>query len=313
MQPVSRRPPPSLPKLIALGASVAVCVVFGLAVRDRGSSSLERSVLHGSTGIKYTEDGVEVRWRTRLSKVSIDASIEKLGPNAAAAVQQAFGTWLGSNPKLPDLSFDMTRGARVELEPDGKSTVLLAPISLRGHEDDLAVTLTYSDATTGAIIEADIVINSKHAFRVLQSDEGASSGAEKSELPRSCARSGASATSCSGDAYDLQNIVTHEVGHFFGLGEEMTDDGASMFYCSSRCETHKRSLNQVDATSISTLYVTATESGAEPPTESQAGCGGARLVPGGNLREAALAISSALLLLARRRREPTRAAARLKR
>lgn len=303
--PGRRGPKPSALKLFVLGASVAGCVVFGLALRARDTSSLERSLLHGSAGIKHTKSGAEVRWRAEQSKVTIDASVEKLGPQAVNAVQGAFGTWLGSDPKLPGLTFDTTRGARVALEPDGKNTVLVAPIALRGHEHDLAVTLTYSDERTGAIVEADIVINSEHAFRVLSPGEGdddsvGDSGGDRARRG-SCASGGGDANRCKDGAYDLQNVVTHEVGHFFGLGEELTDNRASMYYCTSRCETHKRVLAPADTGSIASLYLAAAD-GPEAESESPAGCGGARIGTRGNLGEAALALGTTLLLLARRRR-----------
>jgi hypothetical protein len=236
----------------------------------------------------------------------IDASVEKLGPAALDAVQAAFGSWLASDSKLPELSFDTTRGTRLEAKPDGKNTVLVAPIRIPGHEHDLAVTLTYSDEQTGAIVEADIVINSAHTFRVIGQQNAAKgdSNLDKQESPdsderQSCVAGGNRSLSCGDGAYDLQNILTHEVGHFFGLGEDMTDRGATMFYCTSRCETHKRELTDVDSSAISTLYLTASEDG--DVEASAAGCG-ARLSPKGNLGEAALALSAMLLLITRRRR-----------
>lgn len=293
-KPPKQRPPrPSLLKLVTLGASVAVCVVAALALHSRGSNSVERSVLHGSAGIKRSKSGAEVRWHARSSKVTIDASVEKYGPNAVRAVQDAFGTWLSSDQKLPDLSFDTGRGAHVSLKPDGKNTVLVAPITLRGHEHDLALTLTYSDEKTGAIVEADIVINAEHAFRVLNESS-------KDDEPRSsCSGGGSSAKRCQDGAFDLQNILTHEVGHFFGLGEEKEDGDASMYYCTSRCETHKRSLARVDTDSMATLYLSAP---ADEPEAEAGGCGGARIGTRGNLGEAGLALGAALLLVRRRRR-----------
>jgi len=305
-----RRPArPSLVRLVGIGASVAACVVFGFALRER-SPALERSVLHGAPGVKRSKSGAEVRWHQRKSQVFIDASVEKLGEGAVSAVQAAFGTWLGADPKLPDLGFDTTRGARAALEPDGKSTVLVAPITLPGHERDLAITLTYSDENSGAIVEADIIINSLHPFRVLTKDEGddavvsaSASGADKPR-PRSCATGGASAKTCRGDSYDLQNVLTHEVGHFFGLGEEMSDGAATMYYCTSRCETHKRELASVDASSIASLYLSASEDASDTDAEDEpaAGCGGARIAPRGGLGEAAIALSLVGLSLVRRRR-----------
>jgi hypothetical protein len=297
-QPRAPRPPPSLRKLLLIGAAVAVSVVLVLGLRARGSSSVEQSVLHGSPGIKRTKSGAEVRWRLNASKVTIDASVEKLGPNAMRAVQDAFGTWLATDPKLPDLTFDTARETRVTLEPDGKNTVLVAPITLRGHEHDLAVTLTYSDEKTGAIVEADIVINAKHVFRVLEKDgKGEEADGDRRS---SCGTGDSNAKRCQDGAFDLQNIVTHEVGHFLGLGEETSDNAATMYYCTTRCETHKRALTRVDTDSISNLYVGAT---ADEPGAEAGGCGGARIGTRGNLGEAGLALGVALLLLRRRRRD----------
>ncbi|HWA76589.1 MAG TPA: hypothetical protein VG937_29845, partial [Polyangiaceae bacterium] len=81
----------------------------------------------------------------------------------------------------------------------------------------------------------------------------------------------------------------------------MSDGSATMYYCTSRCETHKRALASVDSDSISNLYLAALEddnTGSETP----GGCGGARLAPRGALNEAALTLGSALLMLIRRRR-----------
>jgi hypothetical protein len=285
---------------------VASSVVFGYAQRERSRNQLTPSVHHGSAGVKRTQSGADVRWRTRRTEVVIDSSVERLGPNAVAAVQNAFGTWLASDPKLPALSFNSSRGAKVEAKPDGKNSVLVAPIRIPGHEHDLAVTLTYSDEDTGAIVEADIVINSAHAFRVFNDDKGRAEPGDDVQAStmterRSCMAGEGTAKSCGDGAYDVQNIMTHEVGHFFGLGEDMTDNGASMFYCTSRCETHKRALTDADTGSISALYESAA---ADETTEASAASCGARLSPKGNLGEAAIALSAVLFLVSRRRRTP---------
>jgi hypothetical protein len=79
----------------------------------------------------------------------------------------------------------------------------------------------------------------------------------------------------------------------------MEDSATTMYYCTSRCETHKRVLTASDANVISALYVSAE---GDLPSAQAVGCSGARVAPRGGLSEAGLALGLALAGLARRRR-----------
>jgi hypothetical protein len=98
----------------------------------------------------------------------------------------------------------------------------------------------------------------------------------------------------------VQNVMTHEVGHFFGLGEDMEDSSATMYYCTNRCETHKRVLTVADASVMTTLYP---EDAPETGESKAAGCGGARLARGqGGARPEWVLVLGVLFAVARRRR-----------
>lgn len=56
------------------------------------------------------------------------------------------------------------------------------------------------------------------------------------------------------DGYDIQSVVMHEIGHFWGLGEEMTDMDAAMYFSTAPCNIAKRTLKAGDAVAISSLY-----------------------------------------------------------
>lgn len=90
----------------------------------------------------------------------------------------------------------------------------------------LAVTLVTFDSHTGTLLDADIVINGV--------------GVEWS-------------TDGSPDRYDLQNALTHEVGHFIGLNHSDVD-GATMRPSTARGETHKRTLARDDVAGKHFLY-----------------------------------------------------------
>jgi len=228
------------------------------------------------------------RWFRPEVAVVIDASVEEIGPNAKLAVQQAFGEWLATGSRLPALSFAEGRDIAPSLDPDGVNSVIYAPIEFEGHQDDLAITIGFSDDETGEITEADIIINARQPFATL-------------DVPFTPLR----ARSCNSEIepsrcdhrYDLQNVLTHEVGHFYGLGEDEEDRTATMFSCTSPCETHKRHLGTTDVELISSIYATGYEE-----NWASVGCSVAeRGVPAQTGWAASLALLG-LVALGRRRR-----------
>ena len=89
-------------------------------------------------------------------EVVIDDSVQAITPEAEQAIVQAFGAWLSASPHLPELNIEHGRGLKPRLDPDGVNAVVYAPIEFPGHEDDLAITIGFSDEETGEITEADI-------------------------------------------------------------------------------------------------------------------------------------------------------------
>jgi hypothetical protein len=245
----------------------------------------------GSPGYRQSKTGKNQHWQKKALTIYLDDSIAQLG--ATEAVTQAFGHWVESDPRLPDITFD-TGATSATPKHDGKSTVSFSRITAPGHERDLAITMTYSEDQSGEIVEADIVLNSVYAMAVLKAREDQwrrdDSGRQASMKDES--------EDCQ-NRYDVQNIATHEAGHFFGLGEDPVELDATMFQTIDQCETHKRVLSATDVTAVSTLYA-----GVEDPEEAAAGPGACSFV-GAPDRSGGFAWVSGLvlsLLVARRRR-----------
>lgn len=255
----------------ALG--LAAALTFSLLAEESHTASD-----HGSSGADSTDQStlepVLQRWRTTNVVVALDDSLKALGPDIERAIKGSFITWENTGAGLPAVEFIETSGAIASLKPDGQSTVLFAPIEFEGHESDLAITIGFSNPNTGEISEADIVINSRHRFASVQRSETLSSGKRMSSIlspedQESCTGS-LDAGACSA-SYDLPNVLTHEVGHFFGLGENYDEPRTTMFSCTSACEIHKRDLEPADVDSMIVLYI-------EQPTQpAAAGCSGVQM------------------------------------
>lgn len=63
-----------------------------------------------------------------------------------------------------------------------------------------------------------------------------------------------SVTGCSGTKYDLQGVITHEVGHLFGLNHVALATRQVMKPSSTTCETSQRTLGNGDLAGMKNLY-----------------------------------------------------------
>lgn len=190
--------------------------------------------------VRVTGNGSPLRWAAGLVSVEIAMSDVPAGvsvENAEAAALAAFGTYQGLLAGMsPDVSIHvaMDGDAAPAARDDGQNVVRWVNSGWADSYDPgaLAVTLTSYDTSTGRITDADIVVNAENYPWTASSDDA----------------------DCQG-AYDLQNVLTHEVGHFFGLAHDQDDREATMYPSSGMCETKKRDLDSDDMDSLTHLYV----------------------------------------------------------
>ncbi len=124
----------------------------------------------------------------------------------------------------------------------------------------IALTTTTYRPSTGEIIDADIELNAWDGnpgtfgnavgFYFTCVDPSPGTVTSCPATPSNCC----SAPGVSGClAMDVQNTVTHEAGHFIGLGHTPVS-GATMFASAARGETSKRSLAQDDIDGVCAIY-----------------------------------------------------------
>lgn len=222
--------------------------------------------------------------------VVVDASFDDLGDGAQATVAAAVATWQGVDTAHPPL-VSVARGAAdpIGYRKDGNnvSTIRYAKQGepLAGHALGITI-VTFDDA--GQILDADIVINGG------KSRPFALMGAPPSSLHTGEGEEEGS----SAGVYDVQNVLTHELGHFFGLGETPDVPDATMFPTSARGETKKRDLADDDRAGLRSIYATA----IAPPPAAQACSISEGHVPSPAPALALAAAGAAAWLLLRRRK-----------
>ncbi|MEJ7732763.1 MAG: PilZ domain-containing protein [Polyangiaceae bacterium] len=246
----------------------------------------------GAYTVRKSADGTPVRWAEPEIEVSVDPSVIAAHPGAPAAVAAAFRAWgVVADTEIPSL---VTRPAQADdvgfrAGADGNhSTVRFAAEGSPLAGGALAVTvLTFDD--NGRIVDADVIINGgvSRAFDVVDDGYAGAQPAGKG-----------GGTS----AYDLQNVLTHEVGHFLGLGEEEHDTQATMFLTSARGETQKRDLAGDDETGLRELYVPGSLDAAAQSGGCAVGTAKRGRTAPGSLYLLGVALAAAAF--ARRRRAP---------
>jgi hypothetical protein len=106
-----------------------------------------------------------------------------------------------------------------------------------------AVTLVWYNQTTGEILDADMLINDT------MSNGNTAGGPYINCSPDTGCPPG---TSGVGPA-DLQSIITHEAGHFIGIGHSPIQK-ATMYYEAERNSVEKRTLDQDDIDAVCDIY-----------------------------------------------------------
>ena len=229
--------------------------------------------------LRTTEAGRPVRWHRSELSFRVSRRLSRAGhqDDVARTVSEAFAGWAG----LPCSRFVVegdveSRGHEQPDGADGTSDLVLVERDWPHDPGFAGVTLVTYDTATGAILDADVFLNGvDYAFEV---------------------------DPTSPDTYDVGNVLTHELGHLFGLGHSELLD-ATMYAVSRPGEIAKRSLDADDAAGFAALYEGAPGergSGAAGlvDTPASGGCG----VASGAPSTAGLALLLTVFLGLRRRR-----------
>jgi hypothetical protein len=176
----------------------------------------------------------------------IEISVMDPGPDVAslsdtkAVVGRAFGAWLGVQCGGAPLALEIKESAEAaqcttpQYNTHGANANSIVFISdWQKYEatasDAFGETFVFFNPDTGSIYDADTLINTSLAPLTICGD------------------------SCPPGVADMQNVLTHEAGHFFGLGHSDQKD-ATMYPDAPLGQVSKRTLASDDSAGICAIY-----------------------------------------------------------
>jgi hypothetical protein len=164
-----------------------------------------------------------VKWKTPCVSYAINTANSRIDSDAAIKnIQNAVNTWDGNTTGL---SFQYTGTTGNAASQDNQNTVSWGPIN---NNNVIAQTTIWFTRNSKEILETDIQMNSKLNWN----------------------------TTGSANAYDVQDIATHEMGHVCGLGDLYNSPASelTMYGYSSIGETKKDTLGNGDILGLHKLY-----------------------------------------------------------
>lgn len=175
--------------------------------------------------LKHTAQGQPVMWMATTVRYVVDPSIAGEVPGGDGAFSAAAGAWSGADGAPALSTIAGPEGGKIAV--DGQNTVLFAPAGFAPAGTALAVTVLTYEESSGAILDADIVINGAYRFAVLGAD--ARAGADVAPVSTDGSSSEADGEGDSRPRFDLQHVVAHEVGHSLGLADVRDQHGPLMY------------------------------------------------------------------------------------
>ena len=221
-----------------------------------------------------------MRWQTDAIDVVLDKSFTDLaGPKVYGAAVDA---WRATGAAVPSVSTKSGKERQIGYQSRGENenVVVYAKNGWSKANGALAITVLTYEEESGRIVDADVLLNGGgRYFAIFASDE--SSGDSISIDGSGTASTGGTTMPSKTAKFDVQSVVTHELGHFFGLGEDYDDAKATMYVSTRHGEIHKRIVTKGEGIVMAGLYADEITS-TDDSTQTRGGCGGAQMARSGS-------------------------------
>ncbi|MBY0369580.1 matrixin family metalloprotease [bacterium] len=220
------------------GAFASVASGQGLVDMD-ARRNFSRNRTDGSNG---QGTGAYLHWDSAYMPIPYYISFPTLGFRLewVDAIDASFGAWREREDTMLEF-LPMGCAQTAANLNDGVNTLIYVTNDWPFEVTAIAITRNFYVAgdgpRAGLILDTDIMLNGDETLI----NQGIAHGFT---------------TTGEANCHDLQNILTHEVGHFIGLGHETTpkDSDATMYETAQLGETLKRSLSQNDIDGLMSAY-----------------------------------------------------------
>ncbi len=225
-----------------LGALALFAAVLGPAPRASAFCRMTTEVGDPTDPVACVTEGIPLAWTRRCIEYAIDMrgtptlSLDEVESIAAAS----FTTWSNVLCGSDAIGFEFQeaegfadcQAAQYNRSGGNVNAIAFVPELDIDDPSVIALTSVWFSTSTGVIFDADIMINEKQGPYEVCPDVG-----------------------CIGvmRPQDLQNVLTHEIGHFLGLAHSDVTD-ATMFAQAGAGETKKRTLAPDDVAGICDAY-----------------------------------------------------------
>lgn len=170
-----------------------------------------------------TSEGLDIKWDTFNAIYYVNTQGAPTG--SLSAIQSAMQTWTDVDTAAFTFIYGGSTSSTAHGTNDGINIVTFGPM---GKNGTLAENAFWYSVSAGYILDSDIKFNTSYTWAV----DG------------------------SANAYDVQNVGTHEHGHSLCLADlyDTTDSAKTMYGYVSHGETEKRTLDPDDIEGINYLY-----------------------------------------------------------
>lgn len=234
--------------LMSFGARAAAVGVFALllGLSEPAAAWCQARDMISSVGgcvQPCITEGVPLHWNRRCIGYSLHerGARDLSDADVFATLERSFATWSTVDCGGRTLGFEFaptlqrTRWSGPEYAGEGGNAnqfEFVGDWDERGYASGaFALTTTWFRLSDGTILDADMEIN------------------EQSWGWAICPEAG-----CTDGNVDLENTLTHELGHFLGMAHTPDDEFATMWACADEGETFKRDLAADDVEGICTVY-----------------------------------------------------------